>query len=71
MFDIPEDMKAWAKRTIPDYQMNIIDVKHMTNQEIEKFDGDLKAFLLMIRKNYNREKLRTVIATHRETCNSR
>lgn len=55
MFDIPEDMKAWAKRTIPDYQMNIIDVKHMTNQEIEKFDGDLNAFLLMIRKNYNKK----------------
>lgn len=67
MLDIPEDMKIWAKDTIPDYQMNIIDVKHITDHEIEMFDGDLKAFLLMIRDSYDREKLKTVIATHRET----
>ena len=67
MLDIPEDMKAWARPTIPDYQMNIIDVKHITDDEIEMFEGDLKAFLLMIRDDYDREKLKTVIATHRET----
>lgn len=67
MLDIPENMKAWAKRTISDYQMNIIDAKHMTEQEIDLFEGDLKAFLLMIRERYNRKKLKTVVATHRET----
>lgn len=67
MLDIPEDIKEWSKRTIPDYQMNIIDVKHIMDEEIDRFDGDLKAFLLMIRENYDREKLKTVIATHRET----
>lgn len=67
MLDIPESMKDWAKQTIPDYQMNIIDVKHMTDEEIDRFEGDLKAFLLMIRERYDREKLKKVIATHRET----
>lgn len=67
MFDIPEGMEEWAKRTIPDYQMNIIDVKHMTDEEIDQFDGDLKAFLLMIGEKYDRERLKTIVATHRET----
>lgn len=67
MLDIPEEIKEWARYTIPDYQMNIIDVKHMVEEELDKFDGDLKAFLLMIRENYNREKLKEIVATHRET----
>lgn len=67
MLDIPEDMKEWAKRTVPDYQMNLIDARHMTDEEIDRFEGDLKAFLLMLRENYDEEKLKTIVATHRET----
>ena len=67
LLDIPEDMKEWAKTVIPDYRMHLIDAGHMTEEEIDRFDGDLKAFLLMIQEYYDREKLKTVIATHRET----
>lgn len=68
LLDIPEEMKGWAKTVILDYHMHLIDARHMTEKEIDRFDGDLKAFLLMIQEHYDREKLKTVIiATHRET----
>ena len=67
MLDIPEDMKEWAKVFIPDYQMHIIDARHLTEEEINRFEGDLKAFLLMIQENYNEEKLKNVVAMHRQT----
>ena len=37
MLDIPEDMKEWAKVFIPDYQMHIIDARHLTEEEINRF----------------------------------
>ncbi|MDE7477369.1 MAG: Rpn family recombination-promoting nuclease/putative transposase [Lachnospiraceae bacterium] len=67
MLDIPENMKGWAKRYIPDYQMHIIDAKHLTEEEIDQFEGDLKAFLLMIQERYDEDKLKAVVATHKET----
>ena len=67
MLDIPDEMKGWAKTFIPDYQMHIIDARHMKEEDIDRFDGDLKAFLLMIQENFDREKLKSVVATHRET----
>ena len=47
--------------------MNLIDARHMTDEEIDRFDGDLKAFLLMLRDRFDREKLKSVVAMHRET----
>ena len=47
--------------------MKLIDAKHMSDKEIEQFSGDLKAFLLMIRKRYNPKALKSVVAKHRET----
>lgn len=67
MLDIPDEMKEWARTVIPDYKMHIIDARHMADEEIEKFDGDLKAFLLMVQETFDEKKLRAVIATHRET----
>ena len=67
MLDIPEELKAWAQTVIPDYQMHIIDARHMEDEEIDKFDGDLKAFLLMIQENFDEKKLRSAVATHKET----
>lgn len=67
MLDIPEELKDWAKTIIPDYQMHIIDARHMMGVEIDKFDGDLKAFLLMIQENFDEKKIRSAIATHKET----
>ena len=67
MLDIPEDKKEWAKRFIPEYQMYLIDARHLTEEEINRFNGDLKAFLLMIQETYNEEQLKNVVAMHRET----
>lgn len=67
MFDIPEHMKEWMKETTPDYHMNLIDARHMSDEEIDRFEGDLRAFLLMLRERFDREKLKTAVATHRET----
>lgn len=67
MLNIPEDMKEWVKQTTPDYRMNLIDVRHMSDEEIDKFKGDLRAFLLMVRERFDREKLKTAVAIHRET----
>lgn len=67
MFDIPEHMKEWMKETTPDYHMNLIDARHLSDEEIDRFEGDLRAFLLMLREHFDREKLKTAVATHRET----
>lgn len=67
MLDIPKEMKDWARTVIPDYQMHILDARHMTDEEIDRFDGDVKAFLLMIQEKFDEGKLKSVIANHRET----
>ena len=48
-------------------RMNLIDARHMTDEEIDRFDGDLKAFLLMLKERFDRKKLKSVVARHRET----
>lgn len=67
MLDIPEEKKTWARETIPDYQMNLIDARHVKDEEVERFSGDLKAFLLLLRERIDRDRLKGVVAMHRET----
>lgn len=31
MLDIPDEMKAWMEQTTPNYRMNLIDARHMSN----------------------------------------
>lgn len=68
MFDIPEDKKEWAKRYIPNYPLYILDARHLTDEQIESCNGDLKTFFYMIREDYDEEKLRGYVAKFRETC---
>ena len=67
MLDIPDEMKERMKFTVPDYRMNLIDARHMSDEEIDRYEGDLKAFLLLLRDCYDRERMKSVVATHRET----
>lgn len=41
MFDISDSMKEYLMLTAPDYKMNLIDARHMTLEEIDRFEGDL------------------------------
>lgn len=52
MLDIPEEMKDQVRSVIPDYKMNIIDIRHMSGEEIDLFEGDLKVFLMMIQEEF-------------------
>ena len=45
MLDVPDDMKGWLLQATPDYKMNLIDARHMTKEQINEFEGDLKAFI--------------------------
>lgn len=67
MLDIPEEMKEYVNHTLTDYRMNLIDVRHMKDEEIERFKGDLKAFFVMLNEHYRLEKLTSIVAVHRET----
>lgn len=67
MLDIPDKLKGWAVQTMPDYKMNLIDARHMGDEEISRFTGDLKAFLWMLKGNFDRGKLEEIVAKHRET----
>ncbi|MCX4338617.1 MAG: Rpn family recombination-promoting nuclease/putative transposase [Lachnospiraceae bacterium] len=67
MLDIPEEKKAWATKTMSDYRMNLIDARHMKDEEIERFSGDLKAFLLLLRERIDKKRMKGVVAMHRET----
>lgn len=49
------------------YHIHVIDARHLTDEEINQYEGDLKAFFIMLRDRYDEEMLRGVIARHRET----
>lgn len=67
MLDISDEVKEKMKPIISDYPMKLIDARHMRDEEIECFSGDLKALLVMLRKRYNPKMLKSVVARHRET----
>lgn len=67
MLDVSEDMKEWLLQATPDYRINLIDARHMAKEQINEYDGDLKAFLLMLQEQFDEEQLKTALATHRET----
>lgn len=67
MLDVPEEMKDWLLQAVPDYQINLIDARHMAKEQINEFEGDLKSFLLMLQEHYDKEQLKTTLAAHRET----
>lgn len=65
--DMPEEVMAAMKETMPDYRMNLIDARHMPYEEIDRYEGDLKAFLLMLKDRFDMERLKSIVAVHRET----
>ena len=67
MLDIPDEMRERMKPAVSDYRMNLIDARHMSDEEIDRYEGDLKAFLLLLRGRFDREKMKSVFAMHRET----
>ncbi len=67
MLDVSGNAKEWLLQATPDYRMNLIDARHMTKEQINAYDGDLKAFLLMLQEQFDEEQLKTALATHRET----
>ena len=67
MFDIPEDRREWAKQYIRNYPINLIDARHMSEEQINQFQGDLKAFFSVLPNRFNTKNLKGVIAKHRET----
>lgn len=46
--------------------MNLIDARHLSDKEIDRFEGDLKAFLLLLKDRFDREKMKLVVAMHRD-----
>ncbi|MCM1262187.1 MAG: Rpn family recombination-promoting nuclease/putative transposase [Butyrivibrio sp.] len=67
MFDIPEDKEELVRRYIPNYPIYIFDAKHLSDEEIEQFRGDLRAFLCMICEEYDVAKLEGILANFQET----
>lgn len=47
-----------TEKAVPDYRMNLIDARHMRDEEIDCFTGDLRVLLLMFRKRFDRKKLK-------------
>ncbi len=67
MFEVNDENCKWMENHVHNYGMHIIDARHMTDEEINCFEGDMKAFLIMLKDSYSRESLENVIAKHRET----
>lgn len=67
LLNIPENFKSWADQTIPNYSLNLIDAFHIPVHEIQKFKDDLKAFLLLLKEDFDKPTLENVVAYHRET----
>lgn len=66
MPDVSEEIKEWMRKTAPDYRMNLIDARYMSDEKNERFTGDLRA-LLMLRERFDMERLKSAVACHRET----
>ena len=49
------------------YHIHVIDARHMSDEEINQYSGDLKAFFIMLKEKYDEEMLEGVVAKHRET----
>lgn len=60
MLNIPDEMKEWMKNAAPDYQMNLTDARHLSDEDIDQFEGDLKVFLLLLEERFDREKMKIV-----------
>ena len=43
------------RKNVPDYRMNLIDARYMSDEKIERFTGDLRA-LPMLRERFDRER---------------
>lgn len=67
LLTIPEEKKELMQRYINNYKIHVIDACHLTDEEINQYDGDLKAFFIMMREEYSEEMLSDVVARHRET----
>ncbi len=67
MFEIKDENREWVKKYIHNYGMHLIDARHMKVEDIEYFEGDLRAFLLMLKDSYSAEQMENIVAKHRET----
>ncbi|MCM1048322.1 MAG: Rpn family recombination-promoting nuclease/putative transposase [Clostridiales bacterium] len=67
MFDISVDKEDWIRRYIPNYPVYILDARHISDEQVEQFSGDLKIFFHMLREKYDKEKLKGYIAKFKET----
>ena len=54
------------RKNVPDYRMNLIDARYMSDEKNERFTGNLRA-LRMLREQFDRERLKSAVACHRET----
>ncbi len=67
LLKIPEEEKPILQKYMNNYHIHVIDARHMSDEEINQYSGDLKAFFIMLRDYYDEEMLRGVIAKHKET----
>lgn len=67
MFDIPDDKEDWVRQYIPNYPIYILDARHLSDEQVEQFSGELKAFFYMLRENYDNIRGRGYVARLKET----
>ena len=67
LLKVPENKKELLKKYMNNYCIHVIDARHMSDEEINRYSGDLKAFFIMLKEKYDEEMLRGVIAKHKET----
>jgi len=67
LLQVPNDKKQLLQKYMNNYYIHVIDARHMSDDEINKYKGDLKAFFIMLREKYDEKMLEGVIAKHRET----
>ena len=67
LLKVPENKKELLKKYMNNYHIHVIDARHMSDEEINQYSGDLKAFFIMLKEKYDEEMLEGVVAKHRET----
>ncbi len=67
MFNLSADEKNWLRKFVVNYPVYLIDARHMGNEELNRFTGDLKIFFTLLRDKYDEETVKGMIAKYPDT----
>lgn len=67
MYGLKEEEKEWLRPYVPNYPLHLIDARHMSEEELSRFTGDLKIFFTAMREDCSEEMMKGMVAKYPDT----